>query len=272
MGMREPFEIVDPIESFTEAREAVSAGVETSTQGRTISNQALLAGAAIFAISILILVNTLSPRMFAPKVDNQLASDTASPRHALSRQPGSDPPDLLDAPAPSQSVHAIEPGASATQSFESSATPEATEAPSHPGLGDQLFKIVSVVSIRNGPSPSADIIGMAYAGTVARVASRDSGWTQIVDPSSGKSGWIDSSVLSPLMRTADTASTEDSPPKQMSEEGPAEALNEQDFEIPDENALPAVKAKRHGSNRKHDSNRRYGRVFPLRFAVRLFRR
>ena len=66
--MREPFEIVDPIESFTEAREAVSAGVETSTQGRTMSNQALLAGAAIFAISTLILVNTLSPRMFAPRV------------------------------------------------------------------------------------------------------------------------------------------------------------------------------------------------------------
>ena len=91
---------------------------------------------------------------------------------------------------------------------------------------------------------------MAYAGTVARVASRDSGWTQIVDPSSGKAGWIDSSVLSPLTRTADTASTEDSPPKQMPEEERTEALNEQDFEIPDENALLAVKATRHGSNRK----------------------
>ena len=185
--MREPFEIVDPRESFTEAREAVSAGVETSTQGRTISNQALLAGAAIFAISTLILVNTLSPRMFAPKVDNQLASDTAPPRQALSRQPGSDPPDLLVAPAPSQSVHAIDPGASATQSFESPAkTPEVTEAPSHPGLGDQLFKIISVVSIRNGPSPSADIIGMAYAGTVARVASRDSGGRRSSTPPRGR--------------------------------------------------------------------------------------
>jgi hypothetical protein len=59
----------------------------------------------------------------------------------------------------------------------------------------------------------------------------------------------------------------------MSEEEPAEALNEQDFEIPDENALPAVKAKRHGSNGKHGYNKRYGRsVFPFRFAVRLFRR
>ena len=75
--MREPFEIVDPIESFTEAREAVSAGVETSIPGRTMSYQALLAGVAIVAISALIFVNTLSPRMFAPKVDDQLASDMA---------------------------------------------------------------------------------------------------------------------------------------------------------------------------------------------------
>ena len=90
--MREPFEIVDPIESFTEARESVSAGVETSTPGRTISYQALLAGAAIVAISTLILVNTLSPRMFAPEVDDQLASDTAAQHHVLSRQPGSDLP------------------------------------------------------------------------------------------------------------------------------------------------------------------------------------
>ena len=112
---------------------------------------------------------------------------------------------------------------------------------------------------------------MAHAGTVARVASRDFGWTQIVDPASGKTGWVDSSSLSPLTRTADTTSTEDLSSKQMSEEEPAEALNE-DFEIPDTNAQPAAKAKRYGSNRKHGSNRRYGRRVPFRFAVRLFRR
>jgi len=298
--MREPFEIVDPIESFKEAREAVSARIETANQGRSISYQALLAGAAIFAISTLILVNTLSPRIggeFASQVKNQLTSDTAPQHHALSRQAGSDPPDLPVAPPRAQSVHAIDPGA--TQSSESQvqtsqrlatansgqqaenstsaqlknqspSTPEVTEAPSHPGLRDQLFKIISVVSIRNGPSASADIIGMAHGGTVARVASRDSGWTQIVDPSSGKTGWIDSTALSPLP-TVDTASIEDSSPEQMYEDQPAGVLNEpavqQGVEMPDENALPSAKAKKHGSKRH------YGRrAFPFRFALRLFRR
>jgi hypothetical protein len=114
---------------------------------------------------------------------------------------------------------------------------------------------------------------MAYAGTVARVASRDSEWTQIVDPSSGKTGWIDSRALSPLPRTVDAALTQDSTPNQLSEEEPAGELNKPalEQEIPDENALPTVKAKKHGSNRKYGSNRsRHG--YPFRFALRLFRR
>jgi len=105
---------------------------------------------------------------------------------------------------------------------------------------------------------------MANAGTVARVASRDSGWTQIVDPSSGKTGWLDSTDLSPLTRTFDTASTDNSTPKQMSEDEPA-GLNKPALE--QTNALPAAKAKKHGSNRH------YGRrEFPFRFVLRLFRR
>jgi hypothetical protein len=310
--MSETFDIVDPVEKFVEAREAVALSTETAGQGRhTRMNQALLlAGAALFAISTLILVHTFSPREggeFASGVNEQSASDTTPQHHVSSRQLGSDPLALVPAAPPrAQSVHAIDPEAFAARSSESQvqtsqksaplstvtsgrqaaavesspsaqlkdqspATAEVTEAPSHPGLGDQLLKITSAVSIRNGPSASADIIGMAYAGTVARVASRDSGWTQIVDPSSGKTGWIDSTALSPLTPTVDTASTEDSTPKQMSEDQPAGALNkpalEQGFEIPDENALPSAKAKKHGSNRH------YGRrQFPFRFVLRLFRR
>lgn len=301
--MSEPFEFVDPLEGFVEAREVVSAGIETARQGsQTRTHQTLwLVGAAVLAISTLIFVDALSPRIgreFASKVNNRSASDTA-PQHQL-LSPGSDPPAFPAAPPRAQSAHAIDPEQrqvqtsqplspatsgqqaatmesstsaqlSAQLKYQSPAAAEVTEAPS-PGLGDQLLKITSAVSIRNGPSASADIIGMAYAGTVARVASRDSGWTQIVDPSSGRTGWIDSTVLSPLTHTVDTASTEDSTPKQMSEG--------ELFEIPDENALPAVKPKKHASNRKHASsrknasNRRYGRrgVVPLRFAFRLFRR
>jgi hypothetical protein len=71
-------------------------------------------------------------------------------------------------------------------------------------------------------------------------------------------------VLSPLTRAVDTASTEDSPPKQMSDE-PTGALNKPALE--QKNALPAAKAKKHGSNRH------YGRRgFPFRFVLRLFRR
>jgi hypothetical protein len=313
--MPEPFEIIDPLERFVEAREeAVSAGVETATQDRqSRPKQALwLAGVAIFAISALILVNTLSPRIggeFASEVNNQSASDTA-PQHAVLSQPGSDPA-LPAVPTRAQSVHAIDPEASAAQRSDSQvqtsekpaslstatsgqraaagesstsaqlkdqtpSTAEVTEAPSHPGLGDQLMKITSAVSIRNGPSASADIIGMAHAGTVARVASRDSGWTQIVDPSSGRAGWIDSTVLSPLRPTVDTASTEDFPADQMSEDEPTGALNEppqeQSLDIPEENALSAmIQSKPTAKAKRHSSNRHYGRKrFTLRFDLRRF--
>jgi hypothetical protein len=293
------FEIIDPLERFVAAREeALSEGVESASQARQASPKKLLwsAGVALFAISTLILGNTISLR-----VEGESAS-SGGPNHsetAAQQQHMS----LPAAPSRAQSVHAIDSEASAARSSESqdqsqksapvstvtggqqataaessppaqlkdqsSATAEVTEAPSHPELGDQLFKITSAVSIRSGPAASADIIGMAYAGTVARVASRGSGWTQIVDPSSGRTGWIDSTALSPLP-TVDTASIEDSTSKQMYEDQPAGALNEpavqQGVEIPDENALPAAKAKKHGSNRH------YRRVFPFRFALRLFRR
>lgn len=313
--MRELFDIIDPMERFAEARdEAVSDGVESATQGRRISpNQALwLAGTAIFAISTLILMSTLSTRIegeFASRVNNESGSDTAPQHYVSSREPASNPLALPATPPRAQSVHAIDPEASAAQSSESQvetsqkpaalstvtssrqaaavessssaqskdqgpATPAGTEAPSRPGLGDQLLKVTSGASIRNGPSASADIIGTAYAGAEVRVASRDSGWTQIVDPSSGNRGWIDSTVLAPLAPNVEAASTEDSTP----EDQPAEALNEpplgQDFEIPDEGALstmiestPGAKAKKHGSKRHYG---RRGLV--VRFNLRRFSR
>lgn len=265
--MREPFEIIDPLERFVEAREeAVSAGVGTGTWGRqTRRYKALwLAGAAIFAISTLILVNTLSPRIrgeFASGVNNQSTSDTAPQHHVSSRQPGSDPPVLPAAPPRAQSVHAIDPEASPAQS----------PAPSHPGIRDQLLTLTSAASIRNAPSASAHIIGTVYAGAEVRVASRNSGWVQIVDPSSGRAGWIDSTVLSPLTPPVDTASTEDFAAKQMSEDEPTGTVNEppleQGFEIPEEDALSAmIQSKPAAKAKKHSSKRHYG---SKRFAVRL---
>jgi hypothetical protein len=62
----------------------------------------------------------------------------------------------------------------------------------------ELLKVNSAANIGSGPSPLADIIGIAYAGAEVLVASRDSGWVQIIDPWSSRTGWIYSKLLAPL--------------------------------------------------------------------------
>jgi hypothetical protein len=52
----------------------------------------------------------------------------------------------------------------------------------------ELLKVNSAANIRSGPSPLAEIIGIAHAGAEVRVASRDSGWVQIIDPWSWRTG------------------------------------------------------------------------------------
>ena len=108
------------------------------------------------------------------------------------------------------------------------------------------MKLTSASSIHNGPSASADIIGTVYSGAEVRVASRNSEWVQIVDPSSGRTGWIDSTVLSPLTLSLDTASTEDFTVKPKSKDEPTAAVNEppleQGVEIPEEDASAMIKS------------------------------
>lgn len=62
----------------------------------------------------------------------------------------------------------------------------------------ELLKVASAANIRSGPSASAEIIGIAYAGAEVQVASRDFGWVQIIDPWSWRTGWIYSNFLAPL--------------------------------------------------------------------------
>jgi uncharacterized protein YgiM (DUF1202 family) len=82
-----------------------------------------------------------------------------------------------------------------------SATGSATgqAAQTSPDLNEiELLKINSATNIRSGPSASAEIIGIAHAGAEVQVASRDSGWVQIIDPWSSRTGWIYSKFLAPL--------------------------------------------------------------------------
>ena len=59
------------------------------------------------------------------------------------------------------------------------------------------MKVTSPTSIREGPSVSSAIIGIAHPGAEAQVLSRDSDWVQIIDPGSKKTGWINQSFLEP---------------------------------------------------------------------------
>src|SRR5262245_52405470 len=125
--------------------------------------------------------------------------------------------------------------------------------------------LTATATIRNGPSDSADIIGRAHAGARARVASRDSGWSQIVDPASGKSGWVDSSILVPsaaIEAAANDEATGDAPDatldRPLEDQGKAHAATK---------PKQAAKAKHHSANEHHGRRR-----FAFRFFFRGFLR
>jgi uncharacterized protein YraI len=181
----------------------------------------------------------------------------------------------LDPPA-QNSRHAIAPDAeppaadaSPSTKTESPATAEAVEvpsrvqAPSPAAPKNEFVTVTSTVSVRNGPSASAEIIGTAHAGARARVASRDSGWAQIVDPASGNTGWLDSGVLVP------SATSETAAPEESTGEAPDTALDDQSAGTSKrEHSKHAAKAKHHRANHHY-----YGRPrFAFRFFFRSFRR
>jgi hypothetical protein len=165
-----------------------------------------IVGALMCVVSILLFTRSVD-RDDQPKPTTESVPPASSRVHGAARlapveiapqQP--DQTDLLNLDPPAQnSPHAIAPdaeppAAEAAPETESKspATAEVIEAPlpagvqSPAGPRDEFVTITSAVGVRNRPSASADIIGRAYAGARARLASRDSGWSQIVDPRFGK--------------------------------------------------------------------------------------
>jgi SH3-like domain-containing protein len=134
---------------------------------------------------------------------------------------------------------------------EASATP-ATEQVEH-------VKVISPASIREGPSASTAILGLAQSGASAQVISRQEEWVQIIDPDSKKTGWIQSSMLE----------THDEPglPAMSGEEIDAALARADEIESPSESVQPSVKPRKSKSHAGRSSHRKRG--FALR---RLFRR
>ena len=122
----------------------------------------------------------------APNSPHAITVEQA-PAQATAEAP-SQAPAQAQAPAPSPPTPEATqppPGASAE------ASPDAK--PDHPAF----MKVTSPTSIREGPSVSSAIIGIAHPGAEAQVVSRDSDWVQIIDPGSKKTGWINQSFLEP---------------------------------------------------------------------------
>jgi len=193
-----------------------------------------------------------------------------APTEIAPQQP--DQVDVLHLDSPAQnSPHAITPdteppAASASPATEtkSPATADPTEVSPTQAPKDEFVTITETVTIRNGPSASAEVIGRAHAGARARVASHDSNWSQIVDPASGNAGWVNSGVLVPSPPT-ETVATDES-----SGEAPDATL---DMPLEDQSSQiskkthSATKSRQAANAKHHRANHNYGR---RRFAFRFF--
>ena len=60
-----------------------------------------------------------------------------------------------------------------------------------------FLKVSSAAHIRSRPSLTAEIVGIAPAGTSVQAAARYSEWVLIIDPWSWETGWIHAKKLAP---------------------------------------------------------------------------
>jgi hypothetical protein len=220
-----------------------------------------------------------SRKMAPPPVSPVLGVSLAAPADIASQQ--QDAPNELYLTPPAQNApHAILPDVKpvtvpteTVAARETPATadvtelPSAVENPSPDAPKDEFVMIISAASLRDGPSATARLIGRAYAGARARVASRDSGWAQIVDPASGHSGWVNASVLVPSA-TTETAATENP------SGGPTEGALDHSLEdgsAPTAKSAQSIRTSKHAAKRKRHkaSHVYYGRP---RLAFRFFLR
>jgi Bacterial SH3 domain len=234
-------------------------------------------GVLMCVISILLFTSPIDvfDRDDQPKTTSQNVAPANEAARLAPTEIAPQQPDQLDVPhldSPAQnSPHAIAPDveppaavASPATETKSSATADPIEAPSTAAPRDEFATITTTVTIRNGPSASADVIGRAHAGARARVASRDSGWSQIVDPASGNTGWVESNVLVPSP-TPETVAAEES-----TGEAPDATLDtpleDQSSQI-SKKAHSATKSRQAAKAKHHRANHNYGR---RRFAFRFF--
>jgi hypothetical protein len=285
--MSEPFYIVDPLESFAEAREAVAADIGTHCR-QTRTNRVVWLSGAVFTICTLILLNSLSSQQgISSRPDTGSTSDKSSPDHVSSLQPGSDPLASIRAvPLSAHSPHAIDPHASAggvlvsqvqagekptALSFAETNSERASPVTADVDNKDaQWVEVSRAAKVHSGPSVSTPILTHYRVGTELRMIGRQNGWVQIVDPATLQQGWIYEIYLSPGKDPEQDGlplQSLSSKSQQLTTQAELETADPSQMSAPDP-STPAAKSKK---PRWYYDRHRVRGAFVIRFGFRRFR-
>jgi uncharacterized protein YraI len=169
-----------------------------------------LTGAVLYLIGTLLFTNAFN--LFGEKDREEVASELTPPLVSSPKiasvdakateqgerqfQPTADRP-ISPGQAPSYEALMVPPSLMQQEELGSpSPPPEPIEelAAAQPA---EVLKVTVNATIREGPSTSAKKIGTAVHGAALHVKAREGDWVQFVDPASGNTGWIHSSLVRP---------------------------------------------------------------------------
>jgi hypothetical protein len=213
----------------------------------------LVAGGAIYA------TYTVFPTAHVEPTDLKPGPSAESP--VVETAQTAQEPDQIENinPPAKESRHAIvvEDDASPAGAPSPPSSTGSTQAPPSAELNQvEHVSVTSPATIREGPSTSTAIIGIAQPNAEAQVISRDSEWVQVIDPGSKKTGWIHSSFLAPTQPSSPSLS-----PEQV--DAALDASDQSEASVPN-NSKPSMRAKK---PRKHGFNKHRRRGFALRFML-----
>jgi hypothetical protein len=161
-----------------------------------------LTGAALCLIAVLVLTNPPNPfggsdrlEVASPpkiaSIDDDPTQESGKPRVAAR------PDNLPGQPPYEASALTVRPAEVQQEKFSApSPPPEPIEDPTETQSA-AVLQVYKKATLRNGPSLRASKIGTATPGTAIHVKAREGDWVQFVDPSSGRTGWIHSSLARP---------------------------------------------------------------------------
>ena len=221
--MSDPFEFIDPLERFQEARED-PAPADMTAAGHGVRRRIGLwvAGASIVSIGALIFAYAFAPNGGERAGKQAPIESRAASVHAITAadvtSTGS-----VNAPAPSSTTH---------QLAEAAPEPVGQVASETHDAEAQWVTTSLAAALHSGPSVSAPIVAYYPVGTVLRTAGQQSGWVKAVDPATSQQGWIYQIYLSPAAPPVQQAAP------QMAQH-PAYEEKEAELETPDGVQAPA---------------------------------